>query len=122
VPPGSHRIRYTIIALVLTWMALMLFTRPAHGAWSADPVEVHATSALCPAVSAIDDGHCGAIIVWQENTASGGLLKAQHLEANGDVDAADVVIPGTRDLPGGVYFARAGDGLCVLNARVIVLP
>jgi len=35
---------------------------------------------------------------------------------------ADVVLPGTRDLPGGVYFARAGDGTRVLNARVIVAP
>jgi hypothetical protein len=34
---------------------------------------------------------------------------------------ADVVFPGTRDLPGGVYFARASDGTRVLNARVIVL-
>jgi len=86
VPVASHRVRYLVLAFVLTWMALMLFTRPAHGAWSANPVEVHATGALCPAVSAIDDSHFGAIIVWQENTASGGLLRAQHLLANGDVD------------------------------------
>jgi hypothetical protein len=86
VPVVSHRVRYLVLAFVLTWMALMLLTRPAHGAWSANPVEVHATGALCPAVSAIDDSHFGAIIVWQENTAGGGLLKAQHLLANGDVD------------------------------------
>jgi hypothetical protein len=35
---------------------------------------------------------------------------------------ADVVFPGTRALPGGVYFVRAGDGTRVLHARVIVLP
>ena len=79
MPLASHRTRYIVLALVLTWMALMLSTRPAHGAWSADPVEVHATTALCPAVSAIDDGHYGAIIVWQENNASGGALEARHL-------------------------------------------
>jgi hypothetical protein len=77
-----------MLALVLTWMALMLITRPAHGAWSADPVEVHATSALCPAVSAVDDGHYGAIIVWQENAATGGVLRAQHLLADGELDPA----------------------------------
>jgi hypothetical protein len=35
---------------------------------------------------------------------------------------ADVVFPGTRDLAGGVYFARASDGNRELRARVIVLP
>jgi len=48
MPVASHRIRYVMLALVLSWMALMLLTRPARGEWSADPVEVHATSALCP--------------------------------------------------------------------------
>ena len=113
---ASHRVRYLVLALVLTWMALTLFTRPAHGAWSADPVEVHATSALCPAVAAIDDSHYGAIIVWQENTASGGLLKAQHVLANGDldpawggsvalsdVDAARVDVGAVSDAAGGAY-------------------
>jgi hypothetical protein len=116
VPVASHRIRYLVLALVLTWMALTLLTRPAHGAWSGDPVEVHATSALCPAVAAIEDGHSGAIIVWHENTASGGLLKAQHLLANGDLDlawsapaavsnldAARIAIGGVSDGAGGAY-------------------
>jgi len=85
---ASHRVRYLVIALVLSWMALMLSSRPARGAWSADPVEVHATSALCPAVAAIDDGHAGAYIAWQENGASGGVIRAQHLLASGDVDPA----------------------------------
>jgi hypothetical protein len=35
---------------------------------------------------------------------------------------ADRVFPGTRALPGGVYFAQASDGARVLHARVIVLP
>jgi len=100
VPLASHRIRYFVLALVLSWMALMLFTRPAHGVWSADPVEVHATGALCPGVAATDDGHYGAIIVWQENTASGGLLRAQHLLASGDVDPAwdGPVLVSTKDV------------------------
>ena len=85
---AGHRIRYIAIGLVLSWMALMLLSRPAHGAWSADPVQVHATSALCPAVAAIDDGHSGAYIAWQENGASGGVIRAQHLLASGDVDPA----------------------------------
>jgi len=88
VPLASHRTRYIVLALVLTWMALMLLARPAHGAWSADPVEVHATGALCPVVATTDDAHYGAIVVWQENTATGGLLKAQHVLANGDLDPA----------------------------------
>jgi len=88
MPIATHRTRYLFIALVLSWLALILLTRPAHGGWSADPVQVHATSALCPVVAACDDGHYGAVVVWQENTASGGLLKAQHLLASGDLDPA----------------------------------
>ena len=74
--------------LVLALLSLMLLARPAHSGWSTDPVEVHATSALCPLVGAADDARTGAIVVWQENTATGGLLRAQHLLANGDVDPA----------------------------------
>ena len=84
----THRARVFILSALLSLLALALLTRPAHSAWSADPVQVHATSALCPLVGACDDGHAGAIIVWQENTASGGLLKARHLLASGDVDPA----------------------------------
>src|SRR5690242_1913836 len=97
-------------------MALVLLPRPAHGAWSADPVEVHATTALCPAVSAADDAHGGAVIVWQENTATGGTLNAQHVFANGDLDptwgapvalttesAARVAIGAVSDATGGAY-------------------
>ena len=117
MPVASHRIRYVLLALVLSWMALMLLTRPARGAWSADPVEVHATTALCPAVSAVDDGHYGAIIVWQENTATGGMLKAHHLLASGEldpawgapvavsnIDAARVAIGAVSDVAGGAYI------------------
>src|SRR5262249_1207251 len=69
-------------------LGLVALVRMAHAAWGVDPVEVHATTALCPAVTAVGDGHYGAIVAWQENTASGGLLKAQHLLASGDVDPA----------------------------------
>jgi hypothetical protein len=34
---------------------------------------------------------------------------------------ADVVFPGTRELPGGVYFAVASDGTREMNAKVLVL-
>jgi hypothetical protein len=47
MPLASHRTRYLIIAFLLTWLGLMLFTRPAHGGWSTEPVEVHATAAEC---------------------------------------------------------------------------
>lgn len=88
MPVASHRNRHLILALFVLSLGLLLLVRPAHGGWSADPVEVHATSALCPLVSVSDDGHRGSIVVWQENTASGGLLRAQHLLASGDVDPA----------------------------------
>jgi hypothetical protein len=76
------------LAALLALLALVLFARPVHSAWSADPVQVHATTALCPLVAASDDARFGAIFTWQENTGSGGVLKAQHLLANGDVDPA----------------------------------
>ena len=88
MPLASHRTRYLLIAFLLTWLGLMLFTRPAHGGWSADPVEVHATTALCPLVSVCTDGTGGSIVIWQETTASGGLLKARRLLASGDLDPA----------------------------------
>jgi hypothetical protein len=84
----GHRARVVILAALFATLALMLFTRRTHAAWSADPVEVYATTALCPLVSAAGDATHGALIVWQEETASGGLLRASHLLANGDVDAA----------------------------------
>ena len=47
----GHRTRVAILATLFALLALMLFTRRTHAAWSADPVEVHATTALCPLVS-----------------------------------------------------------------------
>jgi len=85
--PG-HRIRFAVIALLLAALEFLLFTRPARGGWGVEPVQVHATSAHCPLVSVCDDASYGAIVVWQENTATGGLLKVQHLLASGDLDPA----------------------------------
>jgi len=85
MPIASHRIRRFVSGLMLGLTAL-LFARAAQGTWGADPVQVHATTASCPAVAACDDAHYGAIVVWQENTATGGLLEARHLLANGDLD------------------------------------
>lgn len=84
----GHRARVVILAALFAMLAMMLFTRRTHAAWSADPVEVYATTALCPLVSAAEDASFGALVIWQEETPSGGLLRASHLLASGDVDAA----------------------------------
>ncbi len=128
MPYATHRARYFIVALLVTWFGLMLLTRPAHGGWSADAVEVHATSALCPLVSACDDGSRGAIVVWQENTASGGLLKARRVLAHGDLDptwsapaavssqdAARVAIGAVSDGAGGAYVWWMENSALFLN-------
>ena len=83
----THHVRVFLISALLSLLALALLARPAHSAWSAAPVQVQATSALCPLVGASDDSHYGAILTWQENTGSGGVLKAQHLLSNGDMDS-----------------------------------
>lgn len=81
--------RPSIVLIVsLALLALLLLARPAHPGWAVDPVEIHATSALCPLVAVADDSHRGAIVVWQENTATGGFLRARHLLASGDLDPA----------------------------------
>jgi hypothetical protein len=85
---ATHRLRTLVLAVLFALLLLALFARRTSAGWSADPVEVHATTALCPLVSVSDDAQQGAIVVWQEATASGGLLKAQHLLASGDVDPA----------------------------------
>src|SRR5262245_16284014 len=85
---ASRHLRSLVVVQTLVWMALALIVPAARAAWGIDPVQVHATTANCPLVSANDDAAFGAIIIWQEKTASGGLLRAQHLLANGDVDAS----------------------------------
>ena len=82
----GHRARVVILATLFALLALLLLTRSTQAGWSADPVEVHSTTALCPLVSAAPDAEHGALIVWQEATASGGLLRARHLLASGEVD------------------------------------
>jgi len=67
-------------------LVLALMPAPAFAGWNAEPVAVHATTALCPAVAACPDGQGGAIIAWQENASPGGVLRAQHLLASGDID------------------------------------
>jgi len=124
----SQRVRYMMVALFLAWLGLVILTRPAHGAWGADPITVHATAALCPAVSAIDDGHYGALVVWQENDAAGGHLKAQHVLANGDldpawgdgvavsdVDAARGALGAVSDASGGAYVWWMQDAMLFLT-------
>lgn len=78
-------IRTMRVSLVLAFTCLIV-PALAHAGWSADPVQVHASSAHIPQVSAADDGHSGAIVVWQEDSATGGALRALHLLATGDVD------------------------------------
>lgn len=86
VPHTSSGRALTILFLLA---ALLLATRPAHGGWSAEPVQVHATTADCPQVAACGDGAYGAVIVWQENTGgASGVLRAARLLATGDLDPA----------------------------------
>jgi hypothetical protein len=85
---ASHRTRHLFFAILLTLFGLMLSHRPARGGWSADPVEVHSTTALCPLVSVVPGTQGSSIVLWQENTASGGLLRARRLLASGDLDPA----------------------------------
>ena len=101
MPYASHRTRYVVIILLLTWLGLVLLSRPAHGGWNTWAVEVHPTTALCPLVSVSDDAAYGALVVWQENTALGGRLKARHLLASGDLDPAwaSPVMLSTADVP-----------------------
>jgi hypothetical protein len=113
---ASHRTRYFVHAFILSLFGLMLLSRPAHGGWSADPVQVQSTSALCPLVSVVGDAQGSSIVVWQENTASGGLLQARRLLASGDLDpvwtaplevsdheAARIALGGVSDGAGGGY-------------------
>ena len=84
----SPRGRRRALASLAVAVGLSLPLHAAHAAWSVDPVQVRATTSLCPAVAAIDDGHAGAYIAWQENGLSGGVILAQHLLASGDLDPA----------------------------------
>ena len=88
MPIANHRILHPAATLLVSSIALLPLPLPAHAAWGIDPIQVHPTTANCPLVCANDDAALGAIILWQEETASGGLLRAQHLLPGGDVDPA----------------------------------
>jgi len=72
----------TLVLALLVW-----HSSPARAEWGVEPTQVRATSASCPLVAAASDSRGGAIVVWQEATASGGVLQAERLDANGDVGA-----------------------------------
>ena len=77
------------LTLLFLLAALLLAARPAHGGWSADPVQVHSTTADCPQVAACGDGAYGAVVLWQENTSgASGVLRSSRLLATGDLDPA----------------------------------
>ncbi len=80
--------RLCTLALALVLGAAACLAAPARAGWSADPVEVFGTPNLCPQVAACSDAAHGAIVVWQENTPTGSVLRAQHVLATGDVDPA----------------------------------
>ena len=84
----SHRMRVMLLATLLALLAMILLTKQTHAAWSADPVEVHATPNFCPLVAVASDAAFGAYVMWQELTPSGQILRAHHLLASGDLDPA----------------------------------
>ena len=88
MPLSSRRIRLGAYVVLAAAIGVLSLVRPAHAGWSADPVQVHATTALCPAVASAADGSGGAVIAWQENGATGGVIRMQHLLASGDLDPA----------------------------------
>ena len=120
MPFASHRTRFLILALLLSSLGVLLLTRPANGGWSADPVEVHATTALCPLVSVCGDDADGSIVTWQENTAGGGLLKARRLLASGALDPAWAAPLAVSDRDG-IYFVRTVLGGNRVNTKVTVV-
>ena len=58
MPTATHRFRYVIFAVLLSGIALLLLTRPAHGDWGARPFPVRAITAHPPAVAACDVSGC----------------------------------------------------------------
>ncbi len=70
-------------------LALAASASPAYPGWGPEPVEVHATTNLCPQVAACEDSANGVIVVWQEILAgSAGVLRARRLLPTGDPDPA----------------------------------
>jgi len=77
------------LALSIGLIGNVLATAQSWAAWSADGVTVRSTASSIPLVSACWDGTLGTFVVWQEESSPGhGLLRAQHLLSNGDLDPA----------------------------------
>lgn len=95
------------LAIVLL-PALGAVTPGALAGWSADPVEVRATTNQCPQVAACEDAGNGAIVAWEE---ADGPLRAAHLLPSGDLDPAwpPFVVASTMG-PGRVALRAIADG------------
>jgi hypothetical protein len=75
--------------LEVALIAISCCTAPALAGWGVDPVTVTPTTAGIPMVEGCSDGAYGAFAAWQEEaTPGGGVLRVQHLLANGDLDPA----------------------------------
>ena len=77
-----------VVRAALALGTLLALCPPAVAGWTTDPVPVFATTNSCPQVAACSDAAHGAVVVWQENTATGNVVRAAHLLATGDVDPA----------------------------------
>lgn len=108
-----HRLRFFLMVFLLTVLAL-LFARPSHGGWSADPVQVHATNASVPLVAVTGDGHAGALVVWQEaTTAPKGRLMAMRVTSGGSPDPSwpePLIVAGDERPRTGLACVRDGQG------------
>ena len=81
-------------------MTSLACVTPALAGWSAAPVEVQPSNVHVPHVALAPDGQGGTVVVWQEQTATGGQLRARHLMVTGDLDPAwpAPVVVSTRDI------------------------
>lgn len=84
-------IRVSTLRLVrrlgFAFFALTRCASPAFAGWSANPVTVTSTFASIPLVEGCADGTYGAFVAWQEGSPT-GVVRAQHLLSNGDLDPA----------------------------------
>ena len=67
----THHVRSFLIAVLLALLVLIMSARPVQSAWGVEPVQVHATVALCLLVSACDDAGYGANITRPGNSRAG---------------------------------------------------
>jgi len=76
--------RFLAVALV----ALAISPSAVRADWTTDAATIKATTDNIPKLAAVNDGGSGTFVVWQEESAPGsGVLRAQHVLANGAVDA-----------------------------------